>query len=499
MEKRKFRVETEQGEVTVTVNVTPPTPEMIKRHHEKKVRNSLRASTAEGTFNTAASSITQTYIQPLAIELGATNSDMGLLSAAQNLANTIAQIPGAKLTQRMPRKTIWMVSQLTSKIFFMIPIMLLPLMNLGNEVWLLIAVMALIAFFVGLRTPAWTSMMGDLVPERIRGKYFAMRNMVTGAAGIAVTLVSGYFVTTYGFPLIFFFAIVLSAMSIVFFAKMYEPPVKKIFHYGHRFALNPHDWKNAIALNKPLVIFTAYMCLMYFAVEIAAPFYAVYMIKDLSISYFWFGALTVLGAIIRIISFKHWGRINDRFGSRKTLLVTGFFGCFTPFLFLFATGVFDIALIKIFDGFIWAGFDLVIFNYLLDIIPANRRPQYVANHNFFVGFGITLGDLAGAVFIGFLMESSFLFWHGLQLIFLLSFVLRIGVLVILPKIREADVKHSRIVPVRYVFWKAVAVEPAHGIQHALSYTFRYPQEVRDELEGSVKKFRYKMKNKGLMR
>src|SRR3989344_4552815 len=121
MEKKKFRVETEQGEITVTVKVTPPTPEMLKRHHEKKVLNSLRASTAEGTFNAASSSITQTYIQPLAIELGATNSDMGLLSAAQNLANTIAQIPGAKLTQRMPRKTIWMVSQLT-KIFFMIPI-----------------------------------------------------------------------------------------------------------------------------------------------------------------------------------------------------------------------------------------------------------------------------------------------------------------------------------------------------------------------------------------
>ena len=497
VEKKKVTLETDQGEVTVTIKVTPPTPEMIKRHHEKKVRSSLRASTAEGMFNASSSSITTTFITPLALALGASNGQIGIMTTVQNFANTMGQIPGAKLTQYVSRKKIWMVSQLTSKIFFIVPIMFLPFLFGGHDITLLIVLMALIAFFAGLRNPAWTSMMGDLVTEKIRGKYFGMRNMVTGIAGITTTLVSGYLVATYGFSFVFFLSIILSVISIAFFMRMYEPPVKKVFHYGHRFAIHPRDWKNAIMLNKPLVIFTVYLCLMYFATEIASPYYAVYMLKNMDISYFWFGVLTVIGAIVRIISFKHWGRINDRFGSRKTLLVTGFFGCFTPFLFLFVGGVLDIALVKIFDGFIWAGFDLVIFNYLLDITPANRRPQYIANHNFFVGLGMTMGGLTGAVLVGYLMTASFGLWQGLQLIFLLSFVIRLGILSILPKLREADTKHSRLVPVRYVFWKAVAVDPAHGIKQALSYTFMYPEEIKNELEGSVRKFRYKMKSKGV--
>ncbi len=497
--KKKVMVETDQGEVQVTIKVSPPTPEMIRRHHDKKVRSSLRASTAEGTFNAASTSITTTYVAPLAMELGATNSQVGLLSAAQNFANTIAQIPGAKLTQHMPRKTIWMISQLLSKIFLWVPIMLLPVVRMDSEVWMLIGLMAVIAFFAGLRSPAWTSMMGDLVPEKIRGKYFGMRNMITGITGIAATLASGYIVTVYGFSTIFFLAVVLSALSIIFFVKMYEPPVKKIFHYKHRFALNPMDWKNAINFNKGLAIFTVYLIFMYFATEIASPFYAVYMLKNLDIGYFWFGVLTVLGAVVRIISFKHWGRLNDRFGSRKVLVVTGVFACFTPFFFLFASNIHEIALVKIFDGFIWAGFDLVVFNYLLDITPASKRPQYVANHNFFVGLGITMGGLTGALLAEQITSMSFGIWTGIQLIFLISFVIRLFVVLLLPRIREIDVRRSRLVPVRYVFWHAIAVEPVHGVKNAIMYTFRYPDEVREDIEKNVKKFEYKMKSKGILR
>src|SRR3990167_240308 len=79
---------------------------------EEKVNKSLRASTNEGMFNASASSITNTFITPLALELKATNAEIGLLTAVQNFANTIGQIPGAKLTEYYPRKSIWMLSRI---------------------------------------------------------------------------------------------------------------------------------------------------------------------------------------------------------------------------------------------------------------------------------------------------------------------------------------------------------------------------------------------------
>lgn len=463
--------------------------------HDEKVSKSLRASTTEGVFNGASGSITSTFITPLALALKATNTEIGLLSAAQNLAYTVAQMPGAKLTEFYSRKSIWMISQLTSKIIFLIPIIFLPFLPLDNPVMILILIMGLIAFFSGLRTPAWSSLIGDLVPLKIRGRYFGMRNMITGLAGIAATIVTGILVTFYGFSFIFTLAVILSIISVFFFIRMYEPHLKHVFHYKHEINLNPRGWKTSLSVNKALVIFTAYLFFMNFATEIAAPFYTVYMLKDLNIGYLSFAILTTIGAVVRIFSFKYWGRLSDKFGSRKILVVTGFLGCFTPLGWLLVSNVYQIAVLKVFDGFIWAGFDLVIFNYLLDITPANKRPQYVANHNFFAGFGITIGALTGG-FLAQALETTAIGWlYGLQIVFLISFVLRITILAILPKIREIGIKQTELVPLRYVFWQSVAVEPAHGLSNTLFYTFRYPEKIKKELEESVKKIEYKIKMK----
>lgn len=465
----------------------------IRTEHDDKVKKSLRASTTEGAFNTASSSITSTFVTPLALALKATNSEIGLLSAVQNLAHTVAQIPGARLTERYSRKGIWMVSQLMSKILLWIPIALLPFFPLDNPVMILIVLMAGIAFFSGLRAPAWASLMGDLVPLSIRGKYFGMRNMITGIAGISATIIAGILVAEYGFSMIFLVAILLSVVSIFYFIRMYEPHFRAVFHYRHEININPKGWKNSISVNKALVIFTVYLFFMNFAVEIASPFYTVYMLKDLDISYLWFAILTVVGALTRIFAFRYWGRLSDRFGSRKILVVTGFFGCFTPLMWLFVSSIWQIAALKVFDGFVWAGVDLVVFNYLLDITPANKRPQYVANNNFFAGWGTILGALTGGMLAESFISVQFGWLQGLQIVFLISFVLRLATLLILPKIREIDIRHTALAPLRYVFWQSMAVEPAHGVKNTVFYTFRYPVKVKKELEDSVKKIEYKMK------
>ncbi|HLC76649.1 MAG TPA: MFS transporter [archaeon] len=466
-----------------------------KETNDDKVKRSLRASTTEGCFNAASGSITSTFITPLALALKATNAEIGVLSAVQDLAHTVAQVPGAKLTGYYSRKSIWLLSQTTSKILLWIPIILLPFLPINNPVTLLIALMFFVAFFSGLRAPAWSSLMGDLVPLKTRGRYFGMRNMITGLAGLATTIVSGLLVTYYGFSVIFIGAILFSIVSIFFFMRMYEPTFKRVFHYRHEFNFNPKHWSTSLSVNKALVIFTVYLFFMNFAVEIAAPFYTVYMLKDMNIGYLWFAIITTFAAAVRIFSFKYWGRISDRFGSRKILIVTGFFACFTPFMWLFVSNPYEIIILKVLDGFVWAGMDLVVFNYLLDVTPANKRPQYVANHNFFAGMGVVLGALTGGFLAELLQSSTFLWFYGLQIVFLVSFILRLGTLCILPKIREIDIKYSEIVPIRYVFMQSMAVEPAHGVKNTLFFTFRYPEKVRHDLENSVKTLRYKIRMK----
>ncbi len=461
----------------------------IANEHNKKIEKSLSSSIKEGILNAASNSIFTTFIIPLALELRATNLQVGLLNTAQNVASTAGQIPGARMTQYYNRKTIWLLCQLVAKVGVWIPIILLPFLNLQDPVTWLVVFAAISSFFLAMRGPAWTSLMGDLVPMGSRGKYFGKRNMITGSAGIVITLISGFMLAAFGFSVIFAVGLALSAVSIPVFMRMYEPPARKVFHYRHSFAFNPKEWGTSLRLNMNLVIFTLYMTVFNFAVEIASPFYIVFMLRDLGIGYEAFAVVTIVGALSRIISYRYWGRFSDRFGSRKILMVTGVLACFTPFGWMLVSGVWQILLLKLFDGFAWAGFDQVVFNYLLDVTPAQKRPQYIANHNVFAGMGVILGAVVGGLLAESLQGSAFLWFAGLQIVFLASFVLRLAASVLLVKIREAGASQSDILPVRYVFWRTMAVEPANGLKNVISFTFRSSYDRDAEYMKAIRKRR----------
>ncbi len=463
---------------------------------DDRTKESLNYSTAEGVFNASSSSIQNSFLIPFAMSLGANNFYIGLFGTVQNIATTFSQIPGAMLTEYVDRKTIWLFSQLFGKTLIWTPLFAMPFMKQSDALAFLLIIAFIAAFFNTIRSPVWSSLMGDIVPQNIRGSYFGKRNTITGIAGIIATVFTGYMLGFVGFYAMFGVMMILGLISIPLFLKMYEPPSGKVYHYKHIFHFDVSGALTSIKTNRNLVIFTVYMFVMNFAMEIASPFYIVYILKDLNISYFIFGVLVVLGSIARIFTYKYWGRINDRFGSRKTFIITGIFACFVPVGYMFATNVFMIAAVKIYDGVIFSGFDSIWFNYLLDTTPAGKRPQYVANHNFFSGFGVIFGAFIGGILAMGLSGSVFLIFKGLQILFLISFVLRLFSLLILPKLEEIYTKQTEIVPLRYVFFETT-INPAREIVSTINYTFLHPQEFRDSVvksvRNSIKSVEYKIK------
>jgi MFS family permease len=458
-------------------------------------RKNMRYSTSEGVFNSASDSINNAYLTPFAMSLGATSAEVGILSAAQNLASTLSQIPGAMLTEYVDRKTIWVFAQTFGKILLWIPLLLLPFLGIGNPVSIFIVIAFMISFATGVRRPAWTSLMGDVIPSSIRGRYFGSRNTILGISGIVMTLIGGYIISSYGFSTIFAVYVILNIVAIPFFIRMLEPPSKRIYHYRHRISIRPGNWPSTIRANKGLSIFTAFLGLMYFATTISSPFYTVYMLRDLHINYMIFAVLTTIGAVAHIVTFKYWGKLIDRFGSRNILFVTALLSIFTPLLWIVSSSPLSIAFLMIFDGFAWAGFDQVAFTFLLDIIPAERRPQYIANHNFFVGMGIFFGALAGGVLASIFESQALFIFAGLHVLFLLSFILRLVPLALLTKMPRMDIKQTDIMPVKYVFIQSMAVEPVKDINNLIHYTFRYPYEIEKEFMNDIRKIKYKIRMK----
>jgi MFS family permease/SepF-like predicted cell division protein (DUF552 family) len=448
-----------------------------KVQEERRLRRDLNSSIAEGSFTTASSSIVSSYATPFALALNASNSEIGLLTSVQNLAGILSQLPGARLTRSMTRKRIWLLSTVLSRLF-LIPLIFIGLFfSASTEIWILIILLGLVSFFSNMRGPAWSSMMGDIVPQDRRGRYFGKRNMIIGFAGMVATLGAGAAVFYWGFPVIFAAAAVLTFVSMLFFIRMAEPELRQERAYHYRIHFHPADLVYQIKTNRGFAIFTVYMTVVNFGVNIASPFVAVYMLKNLDVGYGWFAILVTIGALVQLLSMKYWGSRCDRYGNRKILVISGVLICFVPLGYLLSTNVWHLVLLKAYDGFVWGAFDLVVFNYLLSITPSKKRPGFVANHNFMTGTGTVLGALFGA-FLAEQFQTGGFFLYGLQMVFFISLVMRLSSAVFLPKIADVEVKQDECVPVRYVFWDTVAIGPARGVEHAISSAFRYPYGVK---------------------
>lgn len=449
------------------------------------VDKSLRSATAEGAFMGSSNTIVNSYIIPFALALGATNIQIGLLNSARSLAETLSQIPGATLTKYASRKSIWNYSTIISKLLW-VPILFLPLV--GNSVLLLILLVSMSHFFTSLRAPAWASLIGDLVPQEKRGRYFGRRNMIIGIAGLITAVVIGNTITLLGFPLIFGISIVLGFLAVYFFRRIYESQFQKVYHYSHSISFSPVSLVNAVRINRNFVLLTLFLSLMGFATTIAAPFFIVYQLRELGIGYGWFTVAIAFNALVALIAQPYWGKLNDRYGDKKILAVTGILAAFIPLIWLFVTTPIGVVLAEGLGGFAWAGFDLVAFNFILALTPAEKRSSYVANHAFFKGIAVVAGAFVGGLAAQHFAKSTFLWLAGLQLIFLLSLALRLLSLSIIPKLKDAAVRESDVVPVRYILWQAVAVEPVRGLSHAMHYATQYPyriEEIRKKI-GKIK-------------
>jgi len=444
----------------------PGKPEKL----DERTERNLHYSIAEGTVGNVDMTIRNSYTTPFALSLNATSAEIGLMTSAQHLASTIAQIPASRLHIWVGgKKRGWIFSHIIQKIFW-IPIMLLPFLIASNQVFALIVLLACTSFFGGMRTPSWSALMGDVVPKGKWGKFFGRRNMYMNIAGLATALACGQLLIWMGFPFILTAAFVFGLFSIYFFSKIYEPPCRHEYHYTHTVSVNFSGLWKSVKINRNFAFFTLFMTAINFAVFFASPFFAVYMLSDLKIGYLWYAALAVIESIAIIVSQPYWGNLCDKFGDRNIMIITGILVAFVPFYWIFITNPYEIIIADALSGFAWAGFGIATFNFMLASSPADKRAEFTASHSFFTGLGVVGGAFCGGMAAHLFQGSAFLWMVGLQVVFLISFFLRLTSLFFLSLLKEPRVKETKE-SVGELFWLLVAVNPIKRIIHVRMHPY----------------------------
>ena len=354
----------------------------------------------EGLTSNVSESFVTNFVNPFALALGASNTQIGWLSALSNLTSALALFPGAQWAERTGQhKRIAVLAGGVGGRLLLLAIALSPLIFRGQAaIYAFIALVALRAFLSQLGYPAWSTFVADLVPPSIRGRYFSSRNIALAIGALVFTPLAGRLADAFGVPrgyqVSFFAAGLIGFAATVLFARIPEPrqaPAAAVSRTKQA------SIRTVLRDNPRFAAFTGVAFLWNLALMIAGPFFSVYLVRTLGASPTQIGLLAAVNSAGNIVGQRIWGRLNDRRGATWVMRLTGLLIPAIPLLWSFAPNPWYLLPVETFSGFMWAGYSLANFNLMLHLAPPAVRARYTAIYQVSVFGAAFIGPLLGSV------------------------------------------------------------------------------------------------------
>lgn len=449
---------------------------------ERSLKHSLKDAGAYAVMTGAG----ETYLSAYALFLKATTTQIGLLASLPPMLASLVQLLSAWLGHLTGRRKLIILLGAGIQAAAWLPILVLPILFPEHAVPLLI--ISVIVYYGGanLAAPQWSSLMGEIVPERRRGRFFALRTRLVTATTFLALLIAGFSLhsfsraeaTRWGFITLFAIAGLARLISVYHLSRMQDP-------YGHVAAMElpiGRDWWRRLRESNA-VRFSIFFALMQFSVAISSPFFTVYMLRDLEYTYFQFTLNTAVAILAQFLTLAQWGRISDVFGNRRILSVTGLFIPLLPIMWTFSSNFWYLLGMQALSGFSWAGFTLSAGNFLYDMIAPQRRATYLSIHNVLASTGVFGGALLGG-YLGTVMPTAITLgsvtWTWLSPlygVFIISTLARAtAVLMFVPRLKE--VRAVRPISMSQVIFRVMRINALAGVVFEIlgSQPRRKPQD-----------------------
>jgi MFS family permease len=328
--------------------------------------------------------------------LGATSEQIGWVLAVSSLVN-VAQIFVALVMQRIRnRRLIIIFSFVLCRIFWLLAAWVPFIVPTEWDVFVY-TVGFTIAFLCSTTgSIVWSSLIGDLVPAQVRGRYFGIRNAIIGAVGSVALFIGGqildHFPGSLGFQYLFLIAsgmLIINSILISFYPSApFEPST----------ASNARHMMEKPLKDKVFLKAVLFLSVYLFLFNITVPFFNYVMLDILHMSYAWVSIVTVIHTVVIMISNYVWGNLNARIDNRTLVYYSLPFMALPCVLWgtlLFSPKEFVVLLVFIVLGIGVAGFSQVVFNYIIGDTPKTERPMYIAMYSAISGVFTFIGPIFG--------------------------------------------------------------------------------------------------------
>jgi len=424
------------------------------------VRESLRSSFKDGIFASLMGGVTDNYATPLALFLGASVQQIGLITALPNLLSSLSQFLAVRVIYWVGGRIKLLVCLVLSQASLILCMAALPWFEAPVRIELLLVLLIAAAMCGGLAGPAWGSLMSDYIPSSKRGRYFGWRNRTVGAVALGSVITSGLILFSFrevsygaGFSIIFSLAALARYASGYFIKRMDEPPHRRDPASDFTFLMFVARFRESNFLK--FAVFTASIT---FATYLSAPFFTVFILRDLQLSYLTYMAFQVCSSFASLVALPLWGKHADWVGNARVLRLSSFFAAMVPAFWLISWDPAYLMLIQIWAGFSWSGVTLSAANFIYDAVTPQKRVRCIAYFNVINGAAMFLGSSIG----GFLASRlPPLFGYNLVSLFVLSCFCRLLFHLLLSH-SFREVRRAQDVSVHELFFSVVGIRPLLG-------------------------------------
>jgi len=455
--------------------VSSPYPNLTESERERAMSLMHRDSYYSQIVNTLTTGI---FLTGFALQFKTPNFIIGLLVSLPSLAQLL-QLPTIGLLKRYgSRQKICAWATMISRLF-LIPLLLVPLCKSPQ-----VALILLLVFYgchngVGaISLCAWNSLIKDTVPSDRLGLFTSRKLSLNTMMAIVVFLLAGYFIdawshempnaVSWGYSLLFAVAVLVGLLGVRPLHQLPEP--KAPTHAPGTPEASCWSMLKQPLSNQNFRRMLLFMGSWNFSINLAAPFFAVYMLTMLKYPMALVTGITIANQIANLIFVRLWGKLADRFSNKSVLSVAAplFILCILGWTFIPYTNhvnaTIPLALsIQIVLGIATAGVNLATGNIALKLAPEKKPDAYLAVNGMVASVAAGIAPIIGGLFADFFshQELSFVLqWHNAHnhftvktldfqywdFFFALAFILGLVSLTLLTRVQEhGEVRKTVIV------------------------------------------------------
>ena len=394
-----------------------------KKRQNNSTKINLRPLYIRSIVNSLSIGTVNPFLGAYAVKLGASSSEMGWFQSSTNLSNNVMQVFWGRLSDRLKRRIPFIVlgSLIVSGLW--IPIIFV---TSASQLIILLAIQALLG---SMATPAWTALIGDLVPSFKLGRANATINLWASIGSLIATLSSGIIMIAIGGTLQEMFLVPLTVATIcgvtssLIMFKLKEKKNNEKLNLKEHFASKILDL-DVLARARKMPYFIKYCYvegIFQFFMSISWPLFSITQIRILKASMLQIALLSVVQSFVTII-FQGWaGRLADNVG-RKPLLVFFRFSLVTvPIAYVLSPDINTLIVVGAFWGLAQALGQASATAYLLDVSPEEYRGSFTALFNLVIGVITFFGSLIGGYLSDYMIGLYGLI-TGLQIVYIISTV-----------------------------------------------------------------------------